>query len=106
MRTRELAKVIERAAKTFPAIVVTGPRQSGKTTLLREMFRSTHRYLSLEDPDTRRLAQEDPRAFLRIHSPPVILDEIQYVPELLPYIKSQIDEKSFFDGAHTSPHNA
>ena len=91
MRNRELAATLYRAARTFPAIVVTGPRQSGKTTLLKEQFQSTHRYLNLEDPDIRRLALEDPRGFLRIHSPPVILDEIQYAPELLSYIKTRID---------------
>jgi len=93
MKPRALARVIHKALKTFPAIVVTGPRQSGKTTLLRMLFSKTHRFGSLEDPDVRIRATEDPLHFLDQYSPPVMIDEIQYVPELLSYIKSRIDEK-------------
>lgn len=93
MKYRILANAIQKALKTFPAIVVTGPRQSGKTTLLRHYLSATHAYVNLEDPDTRIRAKEDPRGFLEQYPAPVILDEIQYVPELLPYIKTKIDEK-------------
>lgn len=93
MKYRSLTTAIQRAMKTFPAVVVTGPRQSGKTTLLRQVLRTTHTYINLEDPDTRIRAREDPRGFLEQHNTPVILDEIQYVPELLPYIKTKIDGK-------------
>lgn len=93
MKPRALARVILRAMKSFPAIVVTGPRQSGKTTLLRYLFSKTHRFVSLEDPDVRIRAKEDPLSFLDEYKPPVIIDEIQYVPELLSYIKTKIDEK-------------
>ena len=79
--------------KTFPAVVITGPRQSGKTTLLLENFGKTHVYQSLENPDVRLRAKNDPIVFLnQVKGVPVILDEIQYVPELLPYIKTAIDE--------------
>ncbi len=78
--------------KSFPAVLITGPRQSGKTTLLNTRFSKTHRFVSLENPDIRARAQEDPVGFLKDHPPPVILDEIQYVPEYLHYIKSAIDE--------------
>ncbi|MBM4137438.1 MAG: ATP-binding protein [Nitrospira sp.] len=93
MKPRALARVIIRAMKTFPAIVVTGPRQSGKTTLLKMLFSKTHRFVSLEDPDVRIRAKEDPFHFLEQYAPPVIIDEIQYVPELLSYIKTRIDRK-------------
>jgi len=78
--------------KTFPAVLVTGPRQSGKTTLLTERFSSTHRFVSLENPDVRARVMEDPVGFLREHPPPVVFDEIQYVPELLHYLKARIDQ--------------
>lgn len=92
-KPRTLARTILKAMKTFPAIVVTGPRQSGKTTLLKTMFSKTHRFVSLENPDVRLRAREDPLSFFERYSPPVIIDEIQYVPELLSYIKTKIDEK-------------
>jgi len=92
MKPRTLGQTIGRAMRTFPAIVVTGPRQSGKTTLLRTLYGTTHAFVTLEDPDVRIRAKEDPLAFLARHKPPVIIDEIQYVPELLSYIKTRIDE--------------
>lgn len=92
MKPRTLAKTVLKAVKTFPAIVITGPRQSGKTTLLKSLFSKTHRFVTLEDPDIRIRAKEDPLGFLKQNGPPVILDEIQYVPELLSYIKTKIDE--------------
>jgi predicted AAA+ superfamily ATPase len=92
MKPRILAKVILKAVKSFPAIVVTGPRQSGKTTLLKWLFSRTHRFVTLEDPDVRIRAKEDPLHFLEQYKPPVIIDEIQYVPELLSYIKTKIDQ--------------
>lgn len=64
-KPRTLARTILKAMKTFPAIVVTGPRQSGKTTLLKTMFSKTHRFVSLENPDVRLRAREDPLSFLK-----------------------------------------
>lgn len=83
--------MIRLAVDEFSAIVLTGPRQSGKTTLLKHLFDQTHRYVSLELPDVRTAAAADPRAFLEAYHPPVIFDEVHYAPELLPYIKERID---------------
>lgn len=93
MKYRILTKTIKKATKTFPAIVITGPRQSGKTTLLKTLFADKYEYLNLENPDVKLRAQDDPNGFLRQLSNKVIIDEIQYVPELLPYIKDRIDKK-------------
>lgn len=91
-KPRVLAKTIYKAIETFPAVVLTGPRQSGKTTLLKMLFANTHTFVSLENPDIRIRVKEDPIAFLNQYKPPVIIDEIQYLPELLSYIKTKIDD--------------
>ena len=87
---RSLEPVLQRAAREFPVVVLTGPRQSGKTTLLKHLF-DDYQYLSLEFPDVRAAAASDPRGFLDLYSPPVIFDEVQYAPELFPYIKERVD---------------
>lgn len=88
---RSLEPVVKRAVAEFPALMLIGPRQSGKTTLLQHLFGKRCRYVSLELPDVRTAAIEDPRSFLEMHPPPVIFDEVQYAAELLPYIKEKID---------------
>lgn len=88
---RSLEPFLAKAVSEFPAVVLTGPRQSGKTTLLNHLFHRDYRYVSLEPPDVRQSAVEDPRGFLGFYPPPVIFDEVQYAPELLPYIKEIID---------------
>ncbi len=88
---RSLEPVLKRAASEFPAVVLTGPRQAGKTTLLQRVFGGTCRYLSLDLPDVRAAAVADPRGFLEMNGPPVIFDEVQHAPNLLPYIRERID---------------
>ena len=91
MIPRHLAVTVERAAARYPVVSVNGPRQSGKTTLLRSTF-PRHRYVSLELPDERAFALEDPRGFLGRFSGPVILDEAQRAPDLFSYIQTIVDE--------------
>jgi predicted AAA+ superfamily ATPase len=90
--TRSLEPVIKKAACSFPAVILLGPRQSGKTTLLKHLFGSTYNYVSLDPPDVRESAITNPRGFLKKYSPPVIFDEVQQTPNLLPYIKEHIDQ--------------
>jgi uncharacterized protein len=106
--SRKLASILEKAAHHFPALVVTGPRRAGKTTLFRHMFPKT-KYILLEDPDIRARVRSDPRAFLEELTPPVIFDEIQNVPELLDYVRTLIDAKPrrmgqwLFTGSQEAP---
>ena len=78
----------------FPALVITGARQTGKTTLIRRVIgeRAGMKYVTLDYPRLRDLARSDPELFLQQYPAPVIIDEIQYAPELLPYLKIRIDE--------------
>lgn len=91
MYKRTILKEIKTLAAAFRIISVLGPRQSGKTTLCRMAF-PNYQYVSLEDPDTRAYATEDPRGFLGEYRENAILDEIQRVPQLLSYIQTIVDE--------------
>lgn len=91
LKNRLLKAYLIRDAGYYPVVTLTGPRQSGKTTLAKAAFPS-HRYLSLELIDQRSFAQEDPRGFLAELKGPAIVDEIQHVPDLLSYIQGEVDE--------------
>ena len=93
MIERHLSSYIREAATQYPIVAVTGPRQSGKTTLCRSLF-PDYTYVNLEKPDTRQFAIEDPNGFLAQFKKPVILDEIQRVPELFSYIMVLADERN------------
>lgn len=92
MFKRFLSAPFLKAVKTFPVVILTGARQTGKSTLCKTLLKGTHEYVSLEDPDIRRQAVSDPRTFLKNFPAPVILDEIQYTPELPSYIQGIVDE--------------
>lgn len=101
---REMARELQAMAKKYPVITVLGPRQSGKSTLVRNVFPDKS-YVSLENPDERSFAESDPRGFLERYTNGAILDEIQRTPELLSYIQGIVDEnekKGFYilTGSH------
>lgn len=90
---RQLTKVLHLATARFPSVLVTGPRQSGKTTFLRRELGKTYHFASFDDPLNRQYATQDPNGFLDQLDTPAILDEIQYAPDLLSYIKIRIDRE-------------
>jgi len=92
MIKRSIQQITEKLFKQFPVLTITGPRQSGKTVLVQEVF-SHLPYFSLEDLDTRYFAQQDPRGFLNQMRDGGIIDEIQHVPEIVSYIQTIVDEK-------------
>jgi predicted AAA+ superfamily ATPase len=88
--SRKLGNIIQGASRHFPAVVVTGPRRAGKTTLLRQLFPKA-KHVLLEDPDIQGRIRSDPRTFLEELRPPVVFDEIQNAPELLSYVRTLSD---------------
>ena len=87
---RQIEPMIQKLVRSFPSLVISGPRQSGKSTLLINTLRD-HQYITLDDPLTRERAAADPNFFLDSIGGPVIIDEIQLAPHLLSYIKMRID---------------
>lgn len=91
---RGIEKIIKDIEKTFPVIMLIGPRQVGKTTILKQITKNKKiNYVTLDDLNIRALATEDPELFLRTYEPPLIIDEFQYAPNILSYIKIIIDNK-------------
>lgn len=93
MYQRTMEKVLKQVSKSFPVVLVTGPRQVGKTTLLEMRAAENMKYVSLDDLDVRSLAQNDPGLFIQTYTPPLIIDEIQYAPQLFSYIKIAVDRE-------------
>lgn len=106
MIKRELQSELEKMAREYPVVTLMGPRQSGKTTLVRHVF-PRKPYLNMETPDLRALAATDPNGLLAKYPNGAIIDEVQRVPELLSYIQVIVDEKKqhglyILTGSHQS----
>jgi len=108
MIDRQIGPLLSKALRRFPAVVVTGPRRSGKTTLLRTQVPHAQ-YVLLEDPDIQDRVRRDPRAFIESLKPPVIFDEIQNTPQLLDYVRTLVDARPrkmgqwLFTGSQEAP---
>ena len=92
---RAIEKIVKELTKQYSAILITGPRQVGKTTMLKRLMEdegNIREYVTLDDMEERNLAKNDPAMFFQIHKPPVFIDEVQYAPELFSYIKIIIDK--------------
>lgn len=89
---RNCEKTVEYMSERFPVVLVTGPRQVGKTTMLMKIAEKGRSYVTLDDPNARNMAINEPGLFLQRYEPPVIIDEIQYAPNLMQYIKLYVDE--------------
>lgn len=94
--TRHMEQVVTRLTAQYPAIMLIGPRQVGKTTMLEHLMTQEGRgrkKVTLDDLTERELAKTDPKMFFQLHKPPLLIDEVQYAPELFPYIKVMVDER-------------
>lgn len=90
---RTIEPTIRKISETFPVLIVTGPRQVGKTTLLTKMAEKGRKFVSLDNPMIRAFAKSDPELFIQRYAPPVLIDEVQYAPELFDYIKVYVDRE-------------
>ena len=90
---RTIDMTVRNVSATFPVLLLTGPRQVGKSTLLERMAEPERKRVSLDNPTIRLLAQTDPELFLQRYAPPVLIDEVQYAPQLFPYIKIIVDQR-------------
>lgn len=93
MLKREAEKTVKNISETFRVLLITGPRQVGKTTLLKENMPMNMNYVTLDDISLRMQAKNEPKLFLEEHPWPLLIDEVQYAPELFPYIKIKVDEE-------------
>ncbi|MCL2255621.1 MAG: ATP-binding protein, partial [Firmicutes bacterium] len=103
---RHISQVIKRQEKRKPALIVTGPRQVGKTTILKHIVGESARYVTLDDPILRVNAEDNATAFIAENKPPIIIDEIQKCPQIFDYIKMKVDEdlmsgQYYLTGSHS-----
>ena len=89
---RSIEQVINEYKEQFPILLLTGPRQVGKSTLFKELFQSEYKYFSLDDPILKEQIVNDPRLFLKNNPEKLIIDEVQYAPSIFPYLKMKVDE--------------
>lgn len=89
--SRDIEGKILAVSGEYACLLITGPRQVGKTTMLRRLAEKNREYVTLDDLEERRLAKTDPALFLQMHSLPILIDEVQYAPELFSYIKIAVD---------------
>lgn len=97
---RELENTLLRYVKSFPVVYLTGPRQSGKTTLFKTFFGKKYNFISLDNIAARDIAITDPKVFIETYKPPVIIDEAQYAPQIFSYIKMKVDEDTTKKGQY------
>lgn len=93
---RHMEEVVTQLTTQYPALLIIGPRQVGKTTMLEHLIEQEGRgreKVTLDDLTERELAKTDPKMFFQLHKPPLLIDEVQYAPELFPYIKMMVDER-------------
>ena len=91
---RTIEPAIKKISETFPVLIVTGPRQVGKTTLLTKIAEKERKIVSLDNPTIRKKEKTEPELFLQRYAPPVLIDEIQYAPELFDYIMIYADREN------------
>ena len=91
MLNREMAQKVKKLSEVKKVVLVTGARQVGETTMLKMVADQSRKYISLDDLNIRKLAQDDPKLFMMNYKPPIIIEEIQYAPQLLSYIKLDVD---------------
>ena len=93
--TRHMEKPVMELNEQYPVLLLTGPRQVGKTTMLEHLIEvegKGRKKVSLDDLTLRELAKTDPKMFFQLYQPPLLIDEVQYAPELFPYIKIMVNE--------------
>ena len=93
MIKRSITEKLVAMGSKFPIVTLTGPRQSGKSTLLKSIL-PDYRYVSMEDPDNRLFANDDPRGFLKTYPDKTIIDEVQRVPDLFSYLQTHVDTEN------------